>query len=211
MNSLVATSRNFRRAGQLLGLDSKLEKSLLIPFREIKVGHYPSILTLSINSIFLFSLFLLLWFIEWFDIHMIWCFFGVNTVFILLDGVDLVGGVYDSKGWWQFGYLRWVQSPAWQFSWAHERRNPLPSWGEVMTNSSITATWPELTSVVTSYVWYDDQFILNVLLMAQILHQSRVMCAMGWDYWYWCVEYILTRGDRPLLDRSIPGHVSRWN
>ncbi|RWR86772.1 glutamate dehydrogenase 2-like protein [Cinnamomum micranthum f. kanehirae] len=37
MNSLVATSRNFRRAGQLLGLDSKLEKSLLIPFREIKV------------------------------------------------------------------------------------------------------------------------------------------------------------------------------
>ncbi|KAK1326688.1 Glutamate dehydrogenase 2 [Acorus calamus] len=37
MNSLVATSRNFQRAARLLGLDSKLEKSLLIPFREIKV------------------------------------------------------------------------------------------------------------------------------------------------------------------------------
>ncbi|KAK1306183.1 Glutamate dehydrogenase 2 [Acorus calamus] len=37
MNSLVATSRNFRHAARLLGLDSKLEKSLLIPFREVKV------------------------------------------------------------------------------------------------------------------------------------------------------------------------------
>ncbi|KAI0489161.1 hypothetical protein KFK09_029003 [Dendrobium nobile] len=37
MNSLVATSRNFRQAARILGLDSKLEKSLLIPFREIKV------------------------------------------------------------------------------------------------------------------------------------------------------------------------------
>ncbi|KAI0500700.1 hypothetical protein KFK09_018916 [Dendrobium nobile] len=37
MNSLVATSRNFRQAARLLGLDAKLEKSLLIPFREIKV------------------------------------------------------------------------------------------------------------------------------------------------------------------------------
>ncbi|XP_078441977.1 glutamate dehydrogenase 1, mitochondrial [Wolffia australiana] len=37
MNALAATSRNFRRATKLLGLDSKLEKSLLIPFREIKV------------------------------------------------------------------------------------------------------------------------------------------------------------------------------
>lgn len=37
MNALVATSRNFKRAASLLGLDSKLEKSLLIPFREIKV------------------------------------------------------------------------------------------------------------------------------------------------------------------------------
>ncbi|XP_058085065.1 glutamate dehydrogenase 2-like [Magnolia sinica] len=37
MNSLVATTRNFRNAVRLLGLDSKLEKSLLIPFREIKV------------------------------------------------------------------------------------------------------------------------------------------------------------------------------
>ncbi|KAH0448633.1 hypothetical protein IEQ34_022433 [Dendrobium chrysotoxum] len=37
MNSLAATSRNFRQAARILGLDSKLEKSLLIPFREIKV------------------------------------------------------------------------------------------------------------------------------------------------------------------------------
>lgn len=37
MNALAATSRNFRLASRLLGLDSKLEKSLLIPFREIKV------------------------------------------------------------------------------------------------------------------------------------------------------------------------------
>ena len=37
MNALVATNRNFKLAARLLGLDSKLEKSLLIPFREIKV------------------------------------------------------------------------------------------------------------------------------------------------------------------------------
>ncbi|KAK8576291.1 hypothetical protein V6N13_090765 [Hibiscus sabdariffa] len=37
MNALAATNRNFRLAARLLGLDSKLEKSLLIPFREIKV------------------------------------------------------------------------------------------------------------------------------------------------------------------------------
>ncbi|XP_066343593.1 glutamate dehydrogenase 2, mitochondrial isoform X2 [Miscanthus floridulus] len=37
MNALAATSRNLRRASKLLGLDSKLEQSLLIPFREIKV------------------------------------------------------------------------------------------------------------------------------------------------------------------------------
>eukprot|EP01018_Ginkgo_biloba_P005203 Gb_27370 [translate_table: standard] len=37
MNALVATSRNFRQAARLLGIDSKLERSLLIPFREVKV------------------------------------------------------------------------------------------------------------------------------------------------------------------------------
>ncbi|XP_068649704.1 glutamate dehydrogenase 1, mitochondrial-like [Aristolochia californica] len=37
MNALTATSRNFKLAARLLGLDSKLQKSLLIPFREIKV------------------------------------------------------------------------------------------------------------------------------------------------------------------------------
>ncbi|XP_009619953.1 glutamate dehydrogenase A-like [Nicotiana tomentosiformis] len=37
MNALAATNRNFRQAARILGLDSKIEKSLLIPFREIKV------------------------------------------------------------------------------------------------------------------------------------------------------------------------------
>ncbi|KAJ6374656.1 hypothetical protein OIU78_030199 [Salix suchowensis] len=37
MNALAATNRNFRHAARILGLDSKVEKSLLIPFREIKV------------------------------------------------------------------------------------------------------------------------------------------------------------------------------
>lgn len=38
MNALAATNRNFKLAARLLGLDSKLEQSLLIPFREIKVA-----------------------------------------------------------------------------------------------------------------------------------------------------------------------------
>lgn len=37
MNALAATNRNFRKAVRILSLDAKLEKSLLIPFREIKV------------------------------------------------------------------------------------------------------------------------------------------------------------------------------
>ncbi|GFY84424.1 glutamate dehydrogenase 2 [Actinidia rufa] len=37
MNALAATNRNFRQAARILGLDSRIEKSLLIPFREIKV------------------------------------------------------------------------------------------------------------------------------------------------------------------------------
>lgn len=37
MNALAATNRNFRQASRILGLDSRIEKSLLIPFREIKV------------------------------------------------------------------------------------------------------------------------------------------------------------------------------
>ncbi|XP_008794889.1 glutamate dehydrogenase 2, mitochondrial-like [Phoenix dactylifera] len=37
MNALAATCRNFRQASRLLGIDSKLEKSLVIPFREVKV------------------------------------------------------------------------------------------------------------------------------------------------------------------------------
>jgi glutamate dehydrogenase (NAD(P)+) len=42
MNALAATNRNFQRASRILGLDSKLEKSLLIPFREIKVLFFSS-------------------------------------------------------------------------------------------------------------------------------------------------------------------------
>ncbi|XP_057976537.1 glutamate dehydrogenase-like [Malania oleifera] len=37
MNALAATTRNFRNAARILRLDSKLEQSLLIPLREIKV------------------------------------------------------------------------------------------------------------------------------------------------------------------------------
>ncbi|XP_057489401.1 glutamate dehydrogenase A-like [Actinidia eriantha] len=37
MNALAATNRNIRQAARILGLDSRIEKSLLIPFREIKV------------------------------------------------------------------------------------------------------------------------------------------------------------------------------
>ncbi|KAI3712613.1 hypothetical protein L1987_71173 [Smallanthus sonchifolius] len=37
MNALSATNRNFRHAARLLNLDSKIETSLLIPYREIKV------------------------------------------------------------------------------------------------------------------------------------------------------------------------------
>ncbi|KAK1415401.1 hypothetical protein QVD17_31182 [Tagetes erecta] len=36
MNALASTSRNFRNAARLLGLDSNLEKSLLMPYKEIK-------------------------------------------------------------------------------------------------------------------------------------------------------------------------------
>jgi len=40
MNALAATNRNFRLAARILGLDNKLEQSLLIPFREIH--HLPT-------------------------------------------------------------------------------------------------------------------------------------------------------------------------
>lgn len=67
MNALVATNRNFKLAARLLGLDSKLERSLLIPFREIKVIIKP----LCILFHCIFSL---------------WCFmsFYLNVVGILL-------------------------------------------------------------------------------------------------------------------------------
>lgn len=57
MNALVATNRNFKLAARLLGLDSKLEKSLLIPFREIKVLRF--LLSSSLFFFFFFFFFLL--------------------------------------------------------------------------------------------------------------------------------------------------------
>jgi hypothetical protein len=38
MNALEATNLYFKRAVKLLKLDPKVERSLMIPFREIKVG-----------------------------------------------------------------------------------------------------------------------------------------------------------------------------
>jgi hypothetical protein len=54
MNALAATTRNFRRASRLLDLDPKLEKSLLIPFREIKVGSHARLLAPSVLRLFCF-------------------------------------------------------------------------------------------------------------------------------------------------------------
>lgn len=54
MNALAATNRNFKHAAKLLGLDSKLEKSLLIPFREIKVGFYSSLCNPTLKSTLVF-------------------------------------------------------------------------------------------------------------------------------------------------------------
>jgi hypothetical protein len=54
MNALAATNRNFKHAAKLLGLDSKLEKSLLIPFREIKVGFLVYVEQHGVNFILFF-------------------------------------------------------------------------------------------------------------------------------------------------------------
>lgn len=48
MNALVATNRNFKLAARLLALDSKVEKSLLIPFREIKASEISYMLPLKL-------------------------------------------------------------------------------------------------------------------------------------------------------------------
>lgn len=41
MNALEATNLYFKRAVKLLQLDSRVERSLLIPYREIKVRWHP--------------------------------------------------------------------------------------------------------------------------------------------------------------------------
>lgn len=55
MNALAATNRNFRHASRILGLDSKIEKSLMIPFREIKVRTWS-------QALFFFASRLCFWF-----------------------------------------------------------------------------------------------------------------------------------------------------
>lgn len=58
MNALAATNRYFRHAARILGMDSKLEQSLKIPYREIKVTIFVSFeyfkLTFSRNYDFFF-------------------------------------------------------------------------------------------------------------------------------------------------------------
>jgi hypothetical protein len=55
MNAPAATNRNFRHAARILGLDSKLKKSLSIPFREIKVIKEPFLFLLSVFLFFVTS------------------------------------------------------------------------------------------------------------------------------------------------------------
>lgn len=55
MNALAATNRNFRHAARILGLDSKLEKSLLIPFREIKVQPLPHLIDFFLSAVIVVS------------------------------------------------------------------------------------------------------------------------------------------------------------
>lgn len=117
MNALAATSRNFRKAARLLGLDSKIEKSLLIPFREIKV------------LAFITSFFFL--FVSWESVlpFFVFCFFCCfcNSVPVFSGGS---GGVHDSQGRRELGVLRWIQSPARQCTWPNERRDQISSWGD---------------------------------------------------------------------------------
>lgn len=68
MNALVATNRNFKLAARLLALDSKVEKSLLIPFREIKASEISYMLPLKLywHVILTWPVFFRLFhFVEW--------------------------------------------------------------------------------------------------------------------------------------------------
>lgn len=103
MNALAATNRNFRHASRILGLDSKLERSLLIPFREIKVGilrflfSFCSWVLFDYRDLFI-SLFL------WLENLVFWVH-GLRLLhenfvryFILFLVVVLLGRVHDSEG-----------------------------------------------------------------------------------------------------------------
>lgn len=70
MNALAATNRNFKLAARLLGLDSKLEKSLLIPFREIKVRMFLPfpLFPFLVHHISLVVFIFLLWFLTYCDL-----------------------------------------------------------------------------------------------------------------------------------------------
>lgn len=114
MNALAATNRNFRHAARLLGLDSKIEKSLLIPFREIKVGSFE----FSVHG-FLF----------------VWreSVFPESLIRLAVVVVVWLGGVHDPQGRWESRVVRWLQSTTWQCTWAHEGRDQISSWGVGVT------------------------------------------------------------------------------
>ncbi|TQD72147.1 hypothetical protein C1H46_042320 [Malus baccata] len=59
MNALVATNINFKFAARLLGLDFKLEKSLLIPFREIKISDPKTNVVIEFSPFVAFELYTL--------------------------------------------------------------------------------------------------------------------------------------------------------
>lgn len=69
MNALAATNRNFQRAARILGLDSKLEKSLLIPFREVKVIIFQINPFMGLNP---FSCFLSIFSFAWLSLSPSW-------------------------------------------------------------------------------------------------------------------------------------------
>lgn len=92
MNALAATNRNFQRAARILGLDSKLEKSLLIPFREIKVFNLQMIPFIDFNmfhSFCLHGLFFSVTLIKKVIIFSFYCFWDVSKRIYMLFVSDL--------------------------------------------------------------------------------------------------------------------------
>lgn len=110
MNALAATNRNFRRAAHILGLDTKLENSLLIPFREIKVS-------LSFPNLFA-------------------CFFGFHGAFrgiYSYHTIQFAGWMHDPKRWRNTSIICRIQNSTWQCSWTDERRDSLSPGGTLLS------------------------------------------------------------------------------